>query len=102
MSRFMKKRAERLIHEIVGPAAIITDTRHIPSACPTCGMILDASTGACLDEPARPEIGNLTLCGYCSTLLAFGAGMVLRRATQAEFDELDPQLQKLVVGFPPL
>lgn len=102
MSRFMKNRAQRLIREMVGPETCITDTRHAPSPCPTCGKMLDASTGAHMEEPIQPEVGDITICGYCSTLLAFGPEMTLRRATQAEFEELDPQLQKLVIGFPPL
>ena len=43
------------------------------SHCPGCGAVRDATTS--LEENARPEEGDLSICMYCATVFQFGKGL---------------------------
>lgn len=42
-----------------------------PSACPSCGALLEEAAGLEVDRPPRP--GDLTICAYCLVVLQFSA-----------------------------
>src|SRR5262245_56258377 len=74
-------------------------------ACPNCRAELNAATSTTLD--AQPDaartmtVGDVSVCAYCSAILVVtDAGF--RLATQAEFDQLDPVLRRLVSTWTPI
>jgi len=52
------------------------------SACLNCGIINDACTN--LDEDARPDPGDFTICFKCGHLMVFADDLSLRKPTDAE------------------
>jgi len=48
--------------------------------CPDCGNPVELATGGA----EAPSEGNLTVCGKCAAVSAFGPGMKLRRVTDLE------------------
>jgi hypothetical protein len=80
----------------------VATTRMPESACPVCHSRLDAATGAGFDKPPIPEPGDVTQCGPCGTVLVFTESLDLRLATQAEWNELPPEFQKLLADMKPL
>jgi hypothetical protein len=65
--------------------AMATDM--IPSACPSCGKVLDAATHPTADD-IRPKVGDISICFYCGNLMAFGDELTLRKLTDAESNQL--------------
>lgn len=62
--------------------------RTAPFRCPTCDHLLDAHRS--VDDDRTPAPGDLSLCAYCSAVLAFDeARPVFRLATAAELADLD-------------
>lgn len=67
-------------------------TTRLPSAsCPNCRRKLDAVTGAAFADagerrppPPRPEPGDVTMCAYCGTILAFDAELIPRAVSREE------------------
>lgn len=68
-----------------------------PRTCPVCRKTHDASTCVSLGGTTRRglEDGDLSICSGCGGLL-FAAGGGFRLATQEQFDELGPDLQRIV------
>lgn len=60
--------------------------RHDATACPACGVRLDASLNT--TDVGRPNVGDVSVCAYCATLLVFGDGLTLRYPTDDELTEL--------------
>ena len=60
--------------------------------CPSCDSKLDAAVGITsdvgVDESAKPEVGNYSICGYCHALLQFAEGG-FHWVTLREFGDLD-------------
>ena len=66
----------------------MTTTRLPYSKCPVC---LDAATGVSPTgdpDPGKPEKGDATVCIYCGSLLLFGPGLVLHKATVAQMEDM--------------
>lgn len=64
-----------------------------PSKCTNCGHVPDAAdTVSGNDKP--PEVGDYTICLYCSHLMVYGDNMVLRNPNDLEMKEIagDPGL----------
>lgn len=57
-------------------------------ACPSCRAILGAVTGPGDGPTPTPTPGDLTVCAYCATILAFEIAGALRAATEADVAEL--------------
>ena len=54
------------------------------SVCLNCEKLLDGATAAVPDDAAKPSEGDLTICMYCSHLMAFDENLGLRALTDAE------------------
>lgn len=57
-----------------------------PATCPRCLRNLDAAGG--VGHDARPRPDDLTVCIYCTTILAFTADFGLRPLTKRELEEM--------------
>ena len=79
-------------------------THRLTNPCPVCRAPNDALTSAHFDStPRGPKPGDLAICAYCKTLLAFTDTMTLRVATEAEWQQLAPEAQQLArfyIGAP--
>ena len=60
----------------------IDSYRHDPAVCPACSTRLDASMNT--TDRGGPDVGDVSICAYCATLLVFGPGLTLRYPTDAE------------------
>ena len=58
-----------------------------PQLCLNCGTLLDA-VSEISGENLAPRPGDLTICFYCRTPMAFTDALKLRHVTTEEFDEL--------------
>ena len=59
------------------------------SACPSCGKLLDATSGADHDE--EPEPGDYSVCIYCAATLRFGDDLAL---VSVSIDDVHPSARK--------
>ncbi len=59
------------------------------SKCPCCDAKLDAATGIGGDTP--PDPGSFSICSYCKSLLVYDNDLALRKVTNEDLDELDPE-----------
>lgn len=62
------------------------DFRVKPTACPTCGKVLDAAISLYHKEP--PEAGCLTVCIYCGTALKFDSAGGLQKLSDGDLAEI--------------
>lgn len=71
-----------------------------PRHCPLCTTVLDGATGISLDGPERPQpkAGDVTVCAYCSAVLAFTVDG-LRQATAADLTQVDPELLRILFAY---
>lgn len=70
--------------------ATMTPTRSQP--CPSCGSILNATSDLVGD--AIPDVGDITICIHCKSVLVFDEAMEYRFATKDELKEIDQVLQE--------
>lgn len=71
--------------------AYISQGRLPGHPCPACQRTLSGITAATSsDTRPSPKAGDLTMCSYCRTILAFTADLGFRIATDAEIDALHP------------
>jgi hypothetical protein len=79
-------------------SAYISQRRAPIHICPNCHIAHDATTNIAFDAPNRRPMGpgDLTVCANCGALSHVGPDHSLRLATQAEFDTLAPEMQKVV------
>jgi hypothetical protein len=63
-------------------------TRHLTQPCPNCGYPLDSVASALGDH--KPEVGDITVCIDCVTVLTFEPGLILRLTTTEELRALPP------------
>ena len=69
-----------------------------PAECPGCGKVLEVAF--CLeDEEVRPQLGSLTVCGFCIALLRFEDGGRLASVSFDEFSELPLGMQRYVTNL---
>lgn len=73
---------------------------HAAAGCPTCHRKLDGASSVA--HPHKPSVGDLTVCLYCGTVLAFTAVdpiWVYRLATDREraWLEQDPAGQQALL-----
>lgn len=58
-------------------------TRTAQHRCPGCGASLDAASSF---GNHVPEPSDLTVCGYCASVLMFGEGLSLSLLTQEQWE----------------
>jgi hypothetical protein len=61
--------------------------------CPCCLKVLDGATGPAGE---RPKAGDLTVCAYCTAVLAYTEGLGLRIFTEAERAALSPEEKETI------
>ena len=67
-------------------------SRQVPdSPCPECGNVLGMATGIGSDR--MPSEGDVSVCGYCATIVRFKADLQLRTATADEIAEMPPDVR---------
>ena len=59
--------------------------------CPACFRRVDGATDPIND--AMPKSGDLSVCGYCTTLCVFNDDLTVRAMHEHEFDALPPALR---------
>jgi len=65
----------------------IGEGQRVPlSFCPHCNAELDGCSG--IDNDARPDPGDFTICIECGAVAAFSRGLRLRRLTKREQREV--------------
>lgn len=64
----------------------VKTAEHKETACPGCGVGINASTDPDGDE--LPSPGDLSICAYCTAFLVFEEGPALRLLTLEEIAEL--------------
>lgn len=66
----------------------MTKSHYVDQAghCPNCAILLDGATG---EDADRPLPGDLTVCGYCGTLLRFGPSLGLERLSDHDMAVLE-------------
>jgi hypothetical protein len=60
--------------------------------CPACLKTLDGAYNPWND--ATPEAGDISICAYCTTLLAFADDLTLRTLPVAVYEALSPAVQR--------
>jgi len=66
-----------------------------PDSCPVCKHCIDAAT--CVDGAAKPKAGDLTVCLYCRSFLAFKDDLRVREITPDEIAGLPDDIRLLMV-----
>lgn len=87
MGRSANKKRERR-------QAFIGTEEKMPSACPHCGIMLEAITGIGEDKAPTIEPGDHTMCCYCYHILMWD-GSRHRRVTPEKEEEVFEQLEIL-------
>ena len=67
-----------------------------PSYCTVCKKILNGTS--CVDDEAKPGIGDFTICLYCGNVMAYDDDLLLRNLTNGEKIMVanDKTIQKLL------
>lgn len=61
------------------------------SKCVRCGFTLDAANGVDANGPRIPNPGDLSVCLYCGTVMAFTDRLLLRELEREEIEALRPE-----------
>lgn len=74
----------------------MVDTAIADCLCPYCGYKMDTSKGA-MDDTARPEPGDISVCLSCGEAGIFNEAMAMRQMTEAERASI-PKEQRLLLA----
>ncbi len=69
--------------------------------CPRCGMHLDRAASPTAPRVA-PRRGDLSVCFYCASLLAFDVDMRLAAVSSAQFEQLrieEPETAQIIERY---
>lgn len=61
--------------------------------CPVCKHKIDRASET-MEGGREPKGGDFSVCIYCTAFLRFEDDMTLRKATQADMDELPPEARQ--------
>lgn len=65
--------------------------------CPSCGHSIDAAAPLDPDENAAPKPDDVTICGYCTAFLKFGADMQYVLLTPCEIAGLPADVRGTLI-----
>lgn len=66
-----------------------------PDECPCCFASLDSAK--CLNDRAKPSVGDVTVCFECGELMTFGERLILCRAEEKDLDSLDSENKAILM-----
>lgn len=76
-----------------------TGPKRLPkTSCPACGYVMDDATAAD-GSNVWPEPGDFSLCLRCGEVLVYNGQMTVRRATNAEINELEPAHRAELISY---
>lgn len=66
--------------------------------CPYCNHTMNATSDTHA-EPRQPELGDVSICGYCGELSWFGIDLRLIKMSEREQQKVIGELSPVIVEF---